>query len=72
MSSRAGRLSQPRLLGYALAGALNGATLFTYIATSPGLIMGTYGLSATVFPWIFGFNAYLFESTFPFSKGSGV
>ena len=50
-------LIQPRLLGYALAGALNGATLFTYIATSPGLIMGTYGLSATVFPWIFGFNA---------------
>jgi len=50
-------LRQPRLLGYALAGALNGATLFTYIATSPSLIMGTYGYSSAVFPWIFGFNA---------------
>ena len=55
--SYAALLRQPRLLGYALAGALNGATLFTYIATSPGLIMGTYGYSAAVFPWIFGFNA---------------
>ena len=55
--SYAALLRQPRLLGYALAGALNGATLFTYIATSPGLIMGTYGYSASVFPWIFGFNA---------------
>ena len=43
--------------GYALAGALNGATLFTYISTSPGLIMGTYGFSTAVYPWIFGLNA---------------
>jgi DHA1 family bicyclomycin/chloramphenicol resistance-like MFS transporter len=50
-------LRQPRLVGYALAGALNGATLFTYIATSPSLIMGTYGYSAALFPWIFGLNA---------------
>ncbi len=57
LKAYAALLRQPRLLGYALAGALNGATLFTYIATSPGLIMGTYGLSATVYPWIFGFNA---------------
>ena len=28
-------LRQRRLLGYALAGALNGATLFTYISSSP-------------------------------------
>eukprot|EP01041_Mallomonas_annulata_P021543 gene21543-41629_t len=55
--SYAALLRQPRLLGYALAGALNGATLFTYIATSPGLIMGTYGYSSAIFPWIFGFNA---------------
>lgn len=50
-------LRQRRLLGYALAGALNGATLFTYISGSPGLLMGTYGISAQVFPWLFGLNA---------------
>ncbi len=50
-------LRQRRLLGYALAGALNGATLFTFIATSPELIMGTYGLSPAVYPWLFGLNA---------------
>lgn len=50
-------LRQRRLVGYALAGALNGATLFTYISTSPGLIMGTYGFSTAVYPWIFGLNA---------------
>lgn len=55
--SYAALLRQPRLVGYALAGALNGATLFTYIATSPSLIMGTYGYSAALFPWIFGLNA---------------
>lgn len=55
--SYAALLRQPRLVGYALAGALNGAALFTYIATSPSLIMGTYGYSAALFPWIFGLNA---------------
>lgn len=51
-------LGQKRLMGYALAGALNGATLFTYIAASPGLIMETYGISAAIFPIIFGLNAF--------------
>jgi DHA1 family bicyclomycin/chloramphenicol resistance-like MFS transporter len=50
-------LRQPRLIGYALSGALNGATLFTYLSSSPGLIMGTYGISVGLFPWIFGLNA---------------
>jgi DHA1 family bicyclomycin/chloramphenicol resistance-like MFS transporter len=57
LQSYAALLRQPRLIGYALAGALNGATLFTYISSSPGLIMGTYGHSPTVYPWIFGANA---------------
>jgi len=48
---------QPRLVGYGLAGALNGATLFTYIASAAGLMMGTYGFSVAVFPWVFGMNA---------------
>ncbi len=38
-------------------GALNGATLFTYVSASPDLLMGTYGVSSTQFPWIFGLNA---------------
>jgi DHA1 family bicyclomycin/chloramphenicol resistance-like MFS transporter len=50
-------LRQRRLIGYALAGALNGATLFTYLSSSPGLIMGTYGMSAALFPWVFWLNA---------------
>ena len=50
-------LKQPRLIGYALSGALNGATLFTYLSSSPGLMMGTYGISVGLFPWIFGLNA---------------
>ncbi|MBL8553950.1 MAG: multidrug effflux MFS transporter [Phenylobacterium sp.] len=57
LQSYAALLKQPRLIGYALAGALNGATLFTYISTSPGLIMGAYGHSPGVYPWIFGANA---------------
>lgn len=55
--SYAAILRRRRLIGYALCGALNGATLFTYISSSPGLIMGTYGFSSAVYPWIFGLNA---------------
>jgi DHA1 family bicyclomycin/chloramphenicol resistance-like MFS transporter len=40
-----------------LAGALNGATLFTYVSTAPDLVMGTYGHSPLVFNIIFAFNA---------------
>ena len=50
-------LSQPRLLGYALAGALNGAMLFAYISASPGLLIGVYGVSPHQFGWLFGLNA---------------
>ncbi len=50
-------LGKRQLLGYALAGALNGATLFTYIASSPGLLMETYGFSPQLYPWLFGMNA---------------
>lgn len=50
-------LRQPRLVGYALAGALNGATLFTYISASPDLLIGTYGISPAHFGWVFGLNA---------------
>lgn len=46
-----------RLMGYALAGALNGAVLFTYISTAPDLVMGTYGHTPMVFNLIFAVNA---------------
>jgi DHA1 family bicyclomycin/chloramphenicol resistance-like MFS transporter len=48
---------EPRLIGYALAGALNGATLFTYLSASPELIIQTYGIPAQAFGWVFGLNA---------------
>ncbi len=50
-------LSEPRLLGYAIAGALNGATLFTYISASPDRVIGAYGVSPQAFGWVFGINA---------------
>ncbi|MEW6389925.1 MAG: multidrug effflux MFS transporter [Pseudomonadota bacterium] len=46
-----------RLVGYALAGALNGAVLFTYISTAPDLVMGTYGHTPMAFNLIFALNA---------------
>ncbi|MGA0605024.1 multidrug effflux MFS transporter [Phenylobacterium sp. VNQ135] len=57
LQAYAALLRQPRLIGYALAGALNGATLFTYIASSPELLIETYGISAQAFGWVFGLNA---------------
>jgi DHA1 family bicyclomycin/chloramphenicol resistance-like MFS transporter len=49
-------LGQKRLLGYALAGALNGATLFAYISSSPALLIGDYGIAPSAFGWVFGAN----------------
>jgi DHA1 family bicyclomycin/chloramphenicol resistance-like MFS transporter len=50
-------LGERRLVGYALAGSLNGAALFTYISSAPGLLMGSYHVSVALFPWLFGLNA---------------
>ncbi|MFZ5670187.1 MAG: Bcr/CflA family multidrug efflux MFS transporter [Pseudomonadota bacterium] len=50
-------LRERRLLGYALAGALNGAVLFTYISSSPELVIEVYGYSPQAFGWVFGANA---------------
>jgi len=50
-------LREPRLVGYGLAGALNGAALFTYIASSPDLLIRGYGIPPTAFGWVFGLNA---------------
>ena len=50
-------LGQRRLIGYGLAGALNGAMLFSYISAGPDLAMGTYGFSPLAFNLMFAFNA---------------
>ena len=50
-------LRQRRLVGYLLAAALNGATLFTYIAAGPDLFISTFGFTPTQFAWLFGLNA---------------
>jgi DHA1 family bicyclomycin/chloramphenicol resistance-like MFS transporter len=50
-------LGQRRLTGYCLAGALNGAALFAYIATAPDLLIGIYGVEPAQFGWVFGVNA---------------
>jgi DHA1 family bicyclomycin/chloramphenicol resistance-like MFS transporter len=49
---------EPRLIGYGLAGALNGATLFTYISSSPELLIQIYRIPAAQFGWVFGLNAF--------------
>jgi DHA1 family bicyclomycin/chloramphenicol resistance-like MFS transporter len=57
LQAYAALMREPRLVGYALAGALNGATLFTYIASSPDLLIKTYGIPPAAFGWVFGLNA---------------
>ncbi len=42
-----------RLLGYLLVSAATGATLFSYIAASPDLVMGTWGFSPSLFGLVF-------------------
>ncbi|WP_419254977.1 multidrug effflux MFS transporter [Caulobacter sp. ErkDOM-YI] len=50
-------LRMRRLVGYGVAGTLNGAVLFTYISGGPDVIMGAYGHSPLAFNIIFAFNA---------------
>jgi DHA1 family bicyclomycin/chloramphenicol resistance-like MFS transporter len=50
-------LRRPQLIGFILASSLNTAALFAYVAASPGLLIGTYGVRPADFGWIFGINA---------------
>lgn len=50
-------LGNARLIGYLLVSAANGATLFSYIAASPDLVMGTWGFSANAFGLVFAIIA---------------
>jgi MFS transporter, DHA1 family, multidrug resistance protein len=56
-SSYAALLKHSRLVGYLLAGAFSGAALFTYIASSPDVIIGFFHISPQMFGWVFGLNA---------------
>ena len=57
LQAYAALIRQRRLIGYTLAGALNGAALFTYVSSSPELLIKTYGISPQMFGWVFGLNA---------------
>jgi DHA1 family bicyclomycin/chloramphenicol resistance-like MFS transporter len=50
-------LRQPRLLGFVLTGAFSGAALFTYVATSPDVLIGVYHVAPSRFGLFFGTNA---------------
>jgi DHA1 family bicyclomycin/chloramphenicol resistance-like MFS transporter len=50
-------LGQRKLVGYTLAGALNAAALFAYLAASPSLLIETYHIPAGQFGIVFGINA---------------
>jgi MFS transporter, DHA1 family, multidrug resistance protein len=50
-------LREKRVVGYVAAGALNGAALFTYIASAPDVLINMYGVSPTRFGLLVGMNA---------------
>ncbi|NIJ09243.1 DHA1 family bicyclomycin/chloramphenicol resistance-like MFS transporter [Sphingomonas vulcanisoli] len=50
-------LGNRQLSGYLLTGAFSGAALFTYISTSPDVIIGMYHFSPQQFGWVFAVNA---------------
>jgi MFS transporter, DHA1 family, multidrug resistance protein len=46
-----------RVVGYVLAAALNGAALFTYIASSANVLIGIYGVPPTRYGILLGINS---------------
>ncbi len=50
-------LSNPEILRYAVLASLGSACLFTYISNAANVMIGTYGIDATVFGYLFGLNA---------------
>ncbi|QMW22957.1 multidrug effflux MFS transporter [Sandaracinobacteroides saxicola] len=57
LSSYAALFRNRRLIGFLLAGAFNGAALFTYVAGASPVFLGHYGVSTATFGWIFAVNA---------------
>ena len=60
LQSYASLLRNPRLLGFVLTGAFSGAALFTYVATSPDIVIGHFHVRPQDFGWVFGVNAFGF------------
>jgi DHA1 family bicyclomycin/chloramphenicol resistance-like MFS transporter len=58
--SYASLLSERRLVGYLLTGAFSGAALFTYVSSSPDVVIGYFHISPQLFGWVFGLNAFGF------------
>lgn len=50
-------LRNPRVRGFVAAGALNGASLFAYVAGSPALFIEHFAQRPSAFGWIFALNA---------------
>lgn len=48
---------QPRLMGYVLTGAFSGAALFTYVSSSPDILIGVFHVPPGQFGLFFGGNA---------------
>lgn len=57
LGSYGAALRDRRVLGFVAAGALNGASLFAYVAGSPALFMDHFGEPPSAFGWIFALNA---------------
>jgi DHA1 family bicyclomycin/chloramphenicol resistance-like MFS transporter len=55
--SYAALLRDRRLVGYLLVGAFSGAALFTYVSSSPDVVIGYFHISPQLFGWVFGLNA---------------
>lgn len=53
-------IKEPSFLSYALAGSISYAGLFAYISGSPFVFMEYFGLSETLYGWLFGLNAFGF------------
>jgi MFS transporter, DHA1 family, multidrug resistance protein len=50
-------LRERRVVGYVLAGALNSAALFTYLSSSPSVLIGVYGVAPTRYSLLVSMNA---------------
>ena len=48
---------QPRLMGFILTGAFSGAALFTYVSSSPDILIGVFQVPPSQFGLFFGANA---------------
>jgi len=65
--SYAALLREPRLVGYLLVGAFSGAALFTYVSSSPDVLINFFHISPQVFGWVFGVNAFGFIGSTQFN-----